>query len=238
MLDQTPWCVIGGLLLYHSSVSDFDFGKVSALQEINLALSGGYQYYYMGYYIHSCIKMRYKATFHPTSILDPETLTFSPITPHLLSLLSQRPYISLSRELRLRPNPTASPSPLEYLQANRPYTSNFQTELGLGKEKFLDDLDYIAQEERGAKVKEAASEGSLFDIGMPGVMSKEQVTEILPEIENWKIKSGAVEVKLGDLSDFATTQITDAYSLKGVAAELAACVGVDVIRGSVIVFGR
>ena len=54
---------------YHSSVSDWNFGKISALQETALALECGYRYYYMGFYIHSCIKMRYKACYHPTYLL-------------------------------------------------------------------------------------------------------------------------------------------------------------------------
>lgn len=29
-------------------VKDWDFGKMSALREIDLALQGGYRYYYMG----------------------------------------------------------------------------------------------------------------------------------------------------------------------------------------------
>jgi hypothetical protein len=33
---------------YHDSVSDWAFGKISALQEISLVLKGGYGYYYMG----------------------------------------------------------------------------------------------------------------------------------------------------------------------------------------------
>ena len=33
---------------YHTSVSDWNFGKLSALQEIALTLEGGYRFYYMG----------------------------------------------------------------------------------------------------------------------------------------------------------------------------------------------
>lgn len=70
---------------YHENVNDWNFGKLSALREIAMAVEGGYRYYYMGkesflryspafdftigYYIHSCIKMRYKATFRPQYVL-------------------------------------------------------------------------------------------------------------------------------------------------------------------------
>ena len=33
---------------YDESVNEFNFGKISALQEINFAHEGGYQFYYMG----------------------------------------------------------------------------------------------------------------------------------------------------------------------------------------------
>ena len=36
---------------YHESVADWNFGKLSALQEIALTLEGGYEWYYMGEYI-------------------------------------------------------------------------------------------------------------------------------------------------------------------------------------------
>ena len=71
---------------YDPDFGQWDFGKISALQEIALAEEGGYQHYYMGklpggfkkksvhllskgYYIHSCMKMRYKGTFSPSYLL-------------------------------------------------------------------------------------------------------------------------------------------------------------------------
>lgn len=33
---------------YHSKFVDWNFGKLSVMQEINLAIEGGYRYYYMG----------------------------------------------------------------------------------------------------------------------------------------------------------------------------------------------
>merc|ERR1712182_114695 len=34
------------------------------------------RYYYLGYYIHSCAKMRYKSSFRPSCLLCPTTLTW------------------------------------------------------------------------------------------------------------------------------------------------------------------
>lgn len=33
---------------YHSDFIDWNFGKLSVMREINLAIEGGYRYYYMG----------------------------------------------------------------------------------------------------------------------------------------------------------------------------------------------
>lgn len=48
VLDLLPKAVSSVYLLYHESVHQFNFGKLSALYEIALSLEGGYQYYYMG----------------------------------------------------------------------------------------------------------------------------------------------------------------------------------------------
>ncbi|KAL8734700.1 MAG: hypothetical protein Q9166_001356 [cf. Caloplaca sp. 2 TL-2023] len=69
VLDLLPGCVSSVYLIYHQDVKDWYFGKLSALREISLAVEGGHKYYYMGYYIHSCIKMRYKGQFQPSDIL-------------------------------------------------------------------------------------------------------------------------------------------------------------------------
>lgn len=37
------------------------------------------QYYYMGFYIHSCPKMRYKASYNPSFLLCPEVYTWHPV---------------------------------------------------------------------------------------------------------------------------------------------------------------
>ena len=37
------------------------------------------KYYYMGYYIHSCVKMRYKGDYKPSDLLCPETHRWVPL---------------------------------------------------------------------------------------------------------------------------------------------------------------
>ena len=79
VLDLLPHAVSAVYFIYHQDFERFSFGKLSALREAALALEGQYEYYYMGFYIHSCQKMRYKAEFRPQHILDLETMRWRPL---------------------------------------------------------------------------------------------------------------------------------------------------------------
>lgn len=76
VIDILPRCLSSKYLFWDP---DFDFlslGKYSALQEIgwvreNQIHCPSLQYYYLGYYIHSCSKMRYKAAYRPSELLCP-----------------------------------------------------------------------------------------------------------------------------------------------------------------------
>jgi arginine-tRNA-protein transferase len=48
-------------------------GKYAILREIEWTQQVGLPYYYLGYYIESCPKMRYKADYHPSELLCPTT---------------------------------------------------------------------------------------------------------------------------------------------------------------------
>jgi arginyl-tRNA---protein transferase len=78
--------IVADMSSYDPEFGDWEFGKLSALREIAFALEEGYKYYYMGmpclaivlrtitnvwigYYIHTCQKMRYKALYRPQYIL-------------------------------------------------------------------------------------------------------------------------------------------------------------------------
>ncbi|KAG2413432.1 hypothetical protein HFD88_002621 [Aspergillus terreus] len=101
VLDLMPSGVSSVYIFYDPAYEEWEFGKLSAMREIALAIEGDYQYYYMGYYIHSCQKMRYKANFKPQYILDPESYTWDPLDGELSSKLDQRSYVSLSRDRRI-----------------------------------------------------------------------------------------------------------------------------------------
>ena len=84
--------------MYHSDYSRWSFGKLSALTEATLALEGQYEYYYMGFYIHSCIKMRYKGDYRPQEVLDPMSYHWHPLDD-FKPKLDQTKFVSLDVEV-------------------------------------------------------------------------------------------------------------------------------------------
>ncbi|KAJ3236567.1 Arginyl-tRNA--protein transferase 1 [Chytriomyces hyalinus] len=87
VLDILPHSVSAVYFMYDPSVpgvSTMSMGVYSALRECAMTkqfaqMIKGLQYYYMGYYIHSCPKMRYKAQFKPSELLCPKMYTWHPV---------------------------------------------------------------------------------------------------------------------------------------------------------------
>jgi len=76
VVDILPRCLSSKYLCWDPDLAFISFGKYSALKEINWIKEAevycpSLQYYYPGYYIHSCSKMRYKAAYHPSELLCP-----------------------------------------------------------------------------------------------------------------------------------------------------------------------
>lgn len=76
VIDILPRCLSSKYLFWDPDYAFLSLGKYSALQEIawvkeNQAHCSSLQYYYLGYYIHSCSKMRYKAAYRPSELLCP-----------------------------------------------------------------------------------------------------------------------------------------------------------------------
>ncbi|CAL8470792.1 g10334 [Coccomyxa elongata] len=74
VLDVLPGCLSSVYFFWEPTLSFLTLGKVSALQEIAFVQAAAstcpsLHYYYMGYFIPSCSKMRYKAEFRPSDLL-------------------------------------------------------------------------------------------------------------------------------------------------------------------------
>lgn len=98
VLDLLPKCVSAVYFMYHESVHSHGFGKLGALREIALAQEEGYQYWYAGFYIHSCVKMRYKGDYSPQYVLDPETYSWIPFDDKLRAKLDERKFVTEKQE--------------------------------------------------------------------------------------------------------------------------------------------
>ncbi|XP_060856733.1 arginyl-tRNA--protein transferase 1 isoform X1 [Metopolophium dirhodum] len=84
VIDILPKCVSSVYLFYDPDYHNLVLGTYSSLREICLVrqlykMSPDLKYYYMGFYIHSCSKMRYKAKFRPSYLLCPLKYTWHAI---------------------------------------------------------------------------------------------------------------------------------------------------------------
>jgi arginine-tRNA-protein transferase len=91
-------------------------GVFGALWEIDFARSGGIPYYYLGYWIRGCARMRYKADFAPHELLDPDgawrgsaDACDAPMEPHRPAAPS--PSASSSAPLSPPPQPPSASLP-------------------------------------------------------------------------------------------------------------------------------
>lgn len=84
VIDILPSCVSSVYLYYDPDYDFLSLGTYSALREIAFVRelnkkAPDLKYYYMGYYIHSCPKMRYKGQYYPSFLLCPEVFSWHPI---------------------------------------------------------------------------------------------------------------------------------------------------------------
>ncbi|KAL4879139.1 arginine-tRNA-protein transferase [Aspergillus karnatakaensis] len=148
VLDLMPSGVSSVYIFYDPDYEHWELGKLSAMREISLAIEDGYRYYYMGYYIHSCQKMRYKGTFRPQYILDPESHTWDPLEGELATKLNEKPYVSLSRDRQRAESTSTEPN-----------------------------VKSVAEtEEAEAEIND--EEVSLFALNMPGVLTIDEVMKL------------------------------------------------------------
>lgn len=78
-----PGCLSSVYFFWDSDYAPLAPGKLSALKEVEWVQEAArhcpaLHHYYMGFYIHSCPKMQYKADYHPSELLCPERLCWIP----------------------------------------------------------------------------------------------------------------------------------------------------------------
>ncbi|TRM67983.1 arginine-tRNA-protein transferase [Schizophyllum amplum] len=85
VLDILPKCVSSVYFMYDKDWEAYSLGKLSAMREACLARemheagAKDMAFLYMGFYIYSCQKMRYKGEYAPSYLADPETYDWYPL---------------------------------------------------------------------------------------------------------------------------------------------------------------
>lgn len=210
VLDLLPSCVSGVYFFYHESISMWSPGKLSALREIGLAQENGYRYWYPGYYIHTCPKMKYKRDFKPQAILDPESLAWFPfddsVTPHF----DQQGYLDF-RNLRAEGDTASS-------QETMPHEADVAA-AGLRPQP-QSEHDLLEFDE------------ALFRSSMPGLMPARQLD---PQIlDNLMVQTNFGLLAAANLFRWQDEDITvereDRMTPKILVAELVAMLGQDLAK--------
>lgn len=146
VLDILPNCVSSVYFMYDKLWGRFSLGKLSALREVSLAReireAGAMEMssLYMGFYIYSCPKMRYKGDYSPSYLADPETFKWFPLES-CISLLQEYNYACFSQ-----PSHSSKESELEdseELEATDP---------------IFDDVKILARSEEGKLITKPIKE--------------------------------------------------------------------------------
>ncbi|OLN95341.1 Arginyl-tRNA-protein transferase 1 [Colletotrichum chlorophyti] len=213
VLDLLPHCVSAVYFLYHESIHKYAPGKLGAIREIALALEGGYRYWYPGFYIHSCAKMRYKMDYTPQYILDPETLVWDLVDENVTALLDKKPYLSLSRE--------------KSEESSKDVAEDAVEDPDVTETDSMDDTDD----------DEDNDNTFLFNTGMPGIMSLDDIRN-LDEMDHIKLRidGSGMLFETGDLVAWQRQDVGASGCLKAGIAELVAALGPDLLDGLVVDF--
>jgi arginine-tRNA-protein transferase len=215
VLDLLPHCVSAVYFLYHESIHSYSPGKLGALREIALAIEGGYRWWYSGYYIHSCPKMRYKIDYSPQYVLDPETLAWDRLDKEALAIFDKKHYVSLSRER-------------ERLAADEGDAAVAATE----------DSENPVSEDKSEEMNEDDNDESLLTSNMPGILSLEQMKEVNMDNVLGRSDHHKGYFETSDLVVWSTQSIDEFGSIKSKVAELVAAIGPDLMDEMCVDFCR
>lgn len=215
VLDLLDHAVSAVYFIYHNDFERWSFGKLSAMREAALALEGGYKYYYMGFYIHSCAKMKYKGDYKPQYVLDVDSRDWDPLDDELKRAMESTTYAErVSRRKRLTSRKSSFVAGAEPAEEVAGVTADeSEDETGIRYPKPFDAM---------------MSNESLFGIGMPGVISLDRVDD--------EVDVGAIRLTPGGGKVFeAQASINDAINPVRASADILkglGCVGREFSYGA------
>ncbi|KAI1802576.1 arginine-tRNA-protein transferase [Daldinia bambusicola] len=215
VLDLLPNCVSGVYFLYHESIHRFSPGKLGALREIALAAEEGYRWWYPGFYIHTCPKMRYKIEFLPQQVLNPNTLEWVDLEQSVLEKFDSHGYLDFNRtEKDAEKDVLGKDAPVEKVAVPMEV-----------EDEHMDDEDEDEDEEM-----------PLFNSDMPGIPSIDELGSI--DLDHIAVRLSRGYCYAGDLFEWHNESISKPGSAKAMVAELVAAVGPEYIHDICLDFRR
>ncbi|GJQ72406.1 hypothetical protein Trydic_g3487 [Trypoxylus dichotomus] len=120
VIDILPKCVSSVYFFYDPDYRSLTLGTYGSLREINFTRRlyqsvPSISYYYMGFYIHSCPKMRYKGRLIPSDLLCPETYKWFPIT-ECIPKLEQTKYCRFNNDPKAEDEDTCSAGDIDQIK--------------------------------------------------------------------------------------------------------------------------
>ncbi|KAK4101507.1 hypothetical protein N658DRAFT_425771 [Parathielavia hyrcaniae] len=208
VLDLLPDCVSAVYFLYHESIHWLNPGKLGALREIALAREAGYRWWYPGYYVHNCAKMRYKIEYKPQYVLDPEDLRWYLLDKEALALFDSGHYVCFSAHGKGLGNGD-----------------------GQGMEEGVPIKDASSSFAKEDSNSDSDSEENTFLLtsSMPGIPSLEQMRHV--DMDRLVLRSDFSDnlIAASHLVIWETEDVAQFGSLKSRVAELVAAVGPDLV---------
>lgn len=217
VLDLLPNAVSAVYFMYHESIHFLNPGKLGAMREIALAREAGYRWWYPGYYVHTCAKMRYKIDYRPQYVLDPETLQWDPLDEEMLALYDKHHYVSLSRERRRQQQLMNGDGVLDDEEAN-----NNDEDVGTQQENDAPNV-------KPSEDEDDEEEGFLLTSDMPGIPSLAEMEEV--DMGGLLLKSDQHDrfIEASELVIWDSEEISQHGRLKSRIAELVAAIGPDLM---------
>uniref|UniRef100_A0A182R8Z4 Arginyl-tRNA--protein transferase 1 n=1 Tax=Anopheles funestus TaxID=62324 RepID=A0A182R8Z4_ANOFN len=104
VIDVLPNCVSSVYFFYDPEFKFLSLGTYGSLRELAYTRSlnskiPSIKSYYMGFYIHSCPKMRYKSNLQPSYLLCPEAYTWHMLDKTVLAKLDAHKYSRLNADV-------------------------------------------------------------------------------------------------------------------------------------------
>ncbi|KAH6850908.1 arginine-tRNA-protein transferase [Chaetomium sp. MPI-CAGE-AT-0009] len=234
VLDLLPDCVSAVYFLYHESIHWLNPGKLGALREIALAREAGYRWWYPGYYVHNCAKMRYKIEYKPQYVLDPEDLQWYLLDKEALAKFDKSHYVCFSRkEQAIGHADTEGKGINDTNHQHIPESSDIDAIVAAQSNAV--DKDNEAEDEEEEEEEEDAY---LLASNMPGIPSLADMEQV--DMDGLVLRSDFSDtfIVASHLVIWDTEHVSQFGSLKSRIAELVAAVGPDLIGDICIDFRK